>query len=144
MFTSNLKKIVTRRKKRVGRGAGSGKGFHTAGRGQKGQRSRSGNHTPKGFIGGQSPLNRTTPKLGKYSGVRVEKPVAISISEFIQKGLNTINDEAVQGFTSSKKVIIVGPKSYAKVDLKNVQIAKGIAVSNSLKSKVIEAGGKVE
>ena len=50
-------------RKRVGRGAGSGIG-KTGGRGQKGQKSRSGGSTPIGFEGGQMPLQRRLPKRG--------------------------------------------------------------------------------
>ena len=51
------------RKKRVGRGQGSGLG-KTAGRGGKGQKARSGNMHFEGFEGGQSPLQRRLPKFG--------------------------------------------------------------------------------
>ncbi len=53
----------THRKKRVGRGQGSGLG-KTAGRGAKGQKARSGNMRFEGFEGGQSPLQRRLPKFG--------------------------------------------------------------------------------
>src|SRR6476661_1361801 len=53
----------TKARKRVGRGQGSGTG-KTSGRGQKGQKSRSGSHTMRaGFIGGQMPLHMQVPKL---------------------------------------------------------------------------------
>lgn len=52
-----------RRRKRVGRGPGSGHG-KTAGRGHKGRRSRSGGNTPPGYEGGQMPLQRRLPKRG--------------------------------------------------------------------------------
>jgi large subunit ribosomal protein L15 len=53
----------TRRKKRIGRGIGSGHG-KTAGRGHKGRGSRSGGNTPPGYEGGQMPLQRRLPKRG--------------------------------------------------------------------------------
>jgi large subunit ribosomal protein L15 len=53
----------TRRRKRVGRGPGSGNG-KTAGRGHKGRRSRSGGNSPPGYEGGQMPLQRRLPKRG--------------------------------------------------------------------------------
>lgn len=59
------------RKKRVGRGQGSGLG-KTAGRGGKGQKARSGNMRFEGFEGGQSPLHRRLPKFGFTSPNRVE------------------------------------------------------------------------
>ena len=49
--------------KRVGRGIGSGSG-KTAGRGHKGQKSRSGGNIPRGFEGGQMPLQQRIPKFG--------------------------------------------------------------------------------
>ncbi len=59
------------RKKRVGRGQGSGLG-KTAGRGGKGQKARSGNMRFEGFEGGQSPLQRRLPKFGFTSPNRLE------------------------------------------------------------------------
>jgi large subunit ribosomal protein L15 len=53
----------TRRRRRVGRGIGSGHG-KTAGRGHKGKGSRSGGNTPPGYEGGQMPLTRRIPKRG--------------------------------------------------------------------------------
>ncbi len=55
--------IPRTKRKRVGRGPGSGIG-KTAGRGVKGQQSRSGGGTPPGFEGGQMPLYRRLPKRG--------------------------------------------------------------------------------
>src|SRR5205807_3132313 len=56
-------KGATHKKKRVGRGPGSGLG-KTAGRGEKGQKSRSGYSAKRGFEGGQMPLHRRLPKRG--------------------------------------------------------------------------------
>jgi large subunit ribosomal protein L15 len=66
----------TQNKKRVGRGQGSGTG-KTAGRGQKGQKSRSGYSRKRGFEGGQQPLYKRLPKVGFTS--RVEKPYVINV-----------------------------------------------------------------
>jgi large subunit ribosomal protein L15 len=63
---------ATRKRKRVGRGRGSGTG-KTAGRGQKGQKSRTGHHGAiRGFEGGQMPLQRRLPKRGFKNPFRVE------------------------------------------------------------------------
>ncbi|MBI4557258.1 MAG: 50S ribosomal protein L15 [Candidatus Hydrogenedentes bacterium] len=59
----------TRRRKRVGRGPGSGHG-KTSGRGHKGQKARSGYSRKLGFEGGQMPLNRRIPKRGFHHGRR--------------------------------------------------------------------------
>jgi len=68
----------TRNRKRVGRGQGSGTG-KTAGRGNKGQKARSGYSQKRGFEGGQMPLIKRLPKIGFTS--RVVKPYAINIEK---------------------------------------------------------------
>jgi len=65
---------ATRRRRRVGRGPGSGRG-KTAGRGHKGRGSRSGGNTPPGYEGGQMPLQRRLPKRGFRPRSRVEYAV---------------------------------------------------------------------
>jgi len=67
--------IPRKKRKRVGRGIGSGKG-KTAGRGVKGQQSRSGGGTPPGFEGGQMPLYRRLPKRG-FNNAKFRKVYAI-------------------------------------------------------------------
>ncbi len=76
MDLSNLKppKGATRKRKRVGRGPGSGLG-KTAGRGSKGAKSRSGFKRKRGFEGGQMPLHRRVPKRGFHNPFRVEYAV---------------------------------------------------------------------
>ncbi len=65
-------KGATRRNKRLGRGVGSGKGGHSSSRGNKGQKSRTGNHRmPSWFEGGQMPLQRRVPKFGFKNPNRV-------------------------------------------------------------------------
>jgi large subunit ribosomal protein L15 len=64
----------TRRRKRVGRGPGSGNG-KTAGRGHKGRRSRSGGNSAPGYEGGQMPLQRRLPKRGFRPIARTEYAV---------------------------------------------------------------------
>jgi large subunit ribosomal protein L15 len=65
---------ATQSKKRVGRGPGSGNG-KTAGRGNKGAKSRSGFHYKRGFEGGQMPLHRRLPKRGFTNVFRTEYAV---------------------------------------------------------------------
>ena len=64
----------TKERKRVGRGPGSGTG-KTSGRGHKGQHSRSGSKTRRGFEGGQTPLHRRLPKFGFKNLFRVDYSV---------------------------------------------------------------------
>ncbi|HSK11350.1 MAG TPA: 50S ribosomal protein L15 [Vicinamibacterales bacterium] len=76
MDLSNLKppKGAKHAKKRVGRGQGSGNGV-TAGRGEKGAKSRSGFTHKRGFEGGQMPLHRRVPKRGFFNLFRTEYAV---------------------------------------------------------------------
>jgi len=80
MALHNLKPAcgATHKTKRVGRGPASGYG-KTAGRGQKGQKSRTGYSIKRGFEGGQTPLQRRLPKIGFKS--RVVKPQAINVDK---------------------------------------------------------------
>ncbi len=68
----------TRNRKRVGRGQGSGTG-KTAGRGNKGQKARSGYSKKRGFEGGQMPLQKRLPKIGFTS--KIEKPYVINVEK---------------------------------------------------------------
>ncbi len=71
---------INKKTKRVGRGIGSKKG-KTAGRGTKGQLSRTGKKLRPGFEGGQLPLARRLPKLRGFKS-RAQKPVTISLDKF--------------------------------------------------------------
>lgn len=81
MQLSNLKKTAGNKspKKRVGRGGGSGKGFHTTGTGNKGQNSRRGHGIPTGFEGGQVPLYKKLPKIKGFKRSYQKKPVVINL-----------------------------------------------------------------
>lgn len=80
MDLSNLKPVSgsTGKKKRIGRGQGSGKGG-TATRGHKGQKSRSGYSKKVGFEGGQMPLQRRVPKFG-FKNINRKEYKAVNIS----------------------------------------------------------------
>lgn len=84
---NNLPK-TTANSKRRGRGYGSGKGGHTVGRGQKGQKSRSGYKKPRpGFEGGQMPLSRRLPKFKGFRRAYFQKKdasVAVNLIELAQ------------------------------------------------------------
>src|ERR1700742_3765547 len=83
------------RKKRVGRGQGSGLG-KTAGRGGKGQKARSGNMHFEGFEGGQSPLQRRLPKFGFNPPNRlVYAVVNLGDLEQLDAG-STVNEESLR------------------------------------------------
>ncbi len=98
----------THTKKRVGRGQGSGTG-KTAGRGQKGQKSRSGYSRKRNFEGGQMPLAKRLPKIGFKS--RVEKPYVINIEKI--KAVAELDEITLESIKSVHKL----SKSVTRVKL---------------------------
>jgi large subunit ribosomal protein L15 len=127
-------------KRRVGRGIGSGLG-KTAGRGHKGQKSRSGGYHKVGFEGGQMPLQRRLPKRGfKSPGVRLNGEVTLGQLQAL--GLPEVDLLALKqaGLVSqlvrSVKVIKTGELS-AKVAL------KGIGATAGAKAAIEAAGGSL-
>lgn len=102
------------RKKRVGRGQGSGLG-KTAGRGGKGQKARTGNMHFEGFEGGQSPLQRRLPKFGFTAPNRLEYAI-VNVAELarFKDGATVGPDELraaglVKGRADGVKVLGSGP-----------------------------------
>src|SRR5579884_481012 len=84
-------KKANEKRKRVGRGMGSGMG-KTSTRGHKGQGSRSGSRLMRGFEGGQMPLHRRLPKRGFTNIFRVEYR-AINLDRIVELGENNITPE---------------------------------------------------
>jgi len=93
----------TRNRKRVGRGQGSGTG-KTAGRGNKGQKSRTGYSRKRGFEGGQMPLQKRLPKVGFTS--RVEKPYVINVEKIkVVAALEEITLESIKSVHKLAKTV---------------------------------------
>ena len=116
-------------KKRVGRGTGSGVG-KTAGRGHKGQKSRSGGNVRPGFEGGQMPLQMRLPKFGFTS--RVSR-VSESINVIHLAGVKKITIENLKKLgvikKSTLKVKIYGEgKLSEKPADENIRISKGVKI----------------
>ena len=116
-------------KKRVGRGPGSGVG-KTAGRGHKGQKSRSGGNVRPGFEGGQMPLQMRLPKFGFTSRVsRVSESINVKHLTGVKK--ITIENLKKLGFIkkSTLKVKIFGEgKLSEKPNDENIKISKGVKI----------------
>ena len=114
-------------RKRVGRGAGSGTG-KTAGRGHKGQKSRSGGNVRPGFEGGQMPLQMRVPKFGFTSRVsRVTQNLNVKVLADVKK--IDIENLKKLGFIkkSTKKVKIYGEgKLLDKPTDENIKTSKGV------------------
>ena len=127
---------------RKGRGHGSGNG-KTAGRGQKGQWSRSGGGVRPGFEGGQMPLYRRLPKRG-FKCRNSKDIVAINVSL-----LNNFNNGDVVDIAALQgKGLVSNPRDGVKI-LGNGNLEKKLTVkvnyfSGAAKAKISEAGGKAE
>jgi large subunit ribosomal protein L15 len=131
------------RKKRVGRGQGSGLG-KTAGRGGKGQKARSGNMHFEGFEGGQSPLQRRLPKFGFNSPNRKEFAVVnLDNLEKFDAGA-TVDEAAFRKAGLVKGAAWTGIKVLAGGKLTKKLTVKAHAFSASAKQAIEAAGGSVE
>jgi large subunit ribosomal protein L15 len=127
--------------KRVGRGMGSGAG-KTAGRGHKGQTSRSGGKLKAGFEGGQMPLQRRLPKRGfrsrkskTYSEVRLGElgRVAGDVIDLV-----SLRDASLIGHRIERvKVIATG-------GIDRAVTLRGVAATSAAREQIEKAGGKVE
>ena len=129
---------TTKNRKRVGRGIGSGTG-KTAGRGHKGQKSRSGGSIARGFEGGQMPLQQRIPKFGFSSRVnRGTKEVNLkNIASMSEVNLETLKANRVIS-QATKKVKIFGV-----CDVAQPMSVTGILVTKGAKESIEKAGGTV-
>ena len=127
-------------RKRVGRGIGSGTG-KTAGRGNKGQRSRSGGFHKVGFEGGQMPLQRRVPKVG-FRSKKVGQTQEVRLYQLNALSAEIIDLEAlkaagvVRRVARRAKIINTGK-------LERAITVKGIAVTKGALAAIEAAGGKV-
>ncbi|TAM49364.1 MAG: 50S ribosomal protein L15 [Paraburkholderia sp.] len=125
-------------KRRVGRGIGSGLG-KTAGRGHKGQKSRSGGFHKVGFEGGQMPLQRRLPKRGftsltkEFVGeVRLRDLQALPVDEIDLLALKQAG--LVSEMTKSAKIIATG-------EISRKIVVKGLGATKGARAAIEAAGG---
>jgi len=132
----------TKRKKRVGRGPGSGHG-KTCCRGHKGQKSRSGGSIPPGFEGGQMPLQRRLPKRG-FTNIFRKHHALINLRDLRGFAPNaTVDIEALKSAGVVKKVKD-GVKLLGDGEISHPLLIKVHKVSKTAKDKIEAAGGAVE
>ena len=128
-------------KKRVGRGIGSGLG-KTSGRGQKGQKSRTGGGVRRGFEGGQTPLYRRLPKRGfKNINSKTYTEVTLSMlnkSEATDVTPDTLLAEGIIGKLNDGVVILGSGKLEKKLNVKATRFTK------TASDKIQALGGKIE
>ncbi|MGL4607943.1 MAG: 50S ribosomal protein L15 [Eubacteriaceae bacterium] len=129
--------------KRKGRGPGSGLG-KTAGRGQDGQKSRSGGGVRPGFEGGQMPLARRLPKRG-FSNARFKKTYAIvNVGELNLFEENTvITPELLMEYGFIRK-LEDGLKILGDGEIEKAFTVKAHKISKTAEEKILAGGGKVE
>ncbi len=126
--------------KRVGRGIGCGSG-KTCGRGQKGQKSRTGGYHKTGFEGGQMPLQRRLPKIGfnsRLSAVTAE----IRLQELAKVDADVVDlDALLAANLISKNIKRVKVIDSGKIE-KAVSV-KGLGLTKGARAAIEAAGGKV-
>lgn len=129
-----------RDRKRVGRGPGSGNG-KTAGRGHKGQKARSGGKVPRGFEGGQMPLQRRIPKRGFTNINRVEYQV-VNVRDLSRLEAGDVTPELLRrsGLIGSLRMPV---KILGTGDVDRAFNVTAHAFSDSARSKIEAAGGSV-
>ena len=131
----------TKNRRRVGRGIGSGLG-KTAGRGHKGQKSRSGGFHKVGFEGGQMPLQRRLPKRGFISLTRNDI-AQVRLSEIAAMPVDTIDLAALQqaGVVSHKAL---GAKVFLSGSINKKVKLVGLGVTKGAKVAIEAVGGSIE
>tara|TARA_B100000941_G_C28434372_1_gene516091 strand:+ start:427 stop:879 length:453 start_codon:yes stop_codon:yes gene_type:complete len=144
----NLNSLVKSNKKkiRVGRGIGSGRG-KTSSRGHKGQKSRSG-VAIKSFEGGQMPLYRRLPKRG-FKSLKIKNIAILNLSKIqniLDKSKNEIKNTLDLKILKEKKLV---NKKFIRLKIlgsgeikKNIEISAHYASKHAL-SKIEKAGGKI-
>ena len=146
MAINKLTKTTVKRKKRVGRGYGSGKGGHTSGRGQKGQKSRSkvgllfsGSKSRKSLVK-RLPMRRGKLRLKSFK----TKPIIINVKHLnLLKNLSKVTVASlVKSGLVSNEALKIGVKVLGDGELKK-KLTVVLPVSRGAEKKIIKAGGKV-
>ncbi len=132
----------THKKKRIGRGPGSGLG-KTAGKGHKGQKSRSGYSSKIGFEGGQMPLQRRLPKRG-FTNIFKKKWLEVSLSK-LEENFNA-GDEITPAILHERGLI--KKAKHDLVILGTGDMSKALKISahrftKTAKDKIEKAGGSI-
>ena len=141
---NQLTSITTRSQKRLGRGYGSGKGGHTVGRGQKGQKSRVGSKIPLWFEGGSLPLTKRLPMWrgkGRFKSLRDTAELTLADlekMELVDISLTSLKDNKLIDPRFKKAKIINKGKLTRKINV------EGIAVSAAAQKIIKGLGGTIK
>lgn len=132
------------RRKRIGRGYGSGHGGHESGRGTKGQNSRSGRGTRPGFEGGQTPVWMRFPKRG-FNNIMRKEYVGVNVDTL--NALFDVNDE-ITPERLRKSGLVKGKTELVKIlgrgELTKPLVIRAHGFTSEAARKIEQAGGKAE
>ena len=131
------------KKKRVGRGAGSGRGG-TAGKGHKGQNARSGGGVPAGFEGGQMPLQRRLPKRGFKNALFRTRYEVINLDRLLAafEGVAAISLDDIYARGLAKRGAAV--KILGRGDIAAAVTVEAHCFSSAASEKIHKAGGQAK
>jgi large subunit ribosomal protein L15 len=140
LSTIHAPKRASEKRKRIGRGMGSGMG-KTSTRGHKGQGSRSGSRLMRGFEGGQMPLHRRLPKRG-FTNIFKQEYAVVNLDRIAALGESTVTLQLL------RQAGLAGKNDLVKVlgdgDLKTALTVQAHKFSKSAQEKITKAGGKFE
>jgi len=144
MKLSELKppKGARKKRKRIGRGEGSGHGG-TSTKGHKGYKARSGGKVPPGYEGGQMPLQRRLPKRGFKNPFRTEFNI-LNVQDLARFPAGTVVDVDTLKASGLVKRSYLGVKVLGEGILSHPLTVKAHQFSLSAKSKIEAVGGKAE
>jgi len=132
----------TKKRKRLGRGPGSGLG-KTSGRGQKGQKSRSGGGIPARFEGGQMPIHRRLPKRGFHN--RFGKKIAeVNVGDLNRFDAGSTVDVAALQLSGLVRKVGDGVKLLGNGEIDRALTVQVHKISKGARAKIEAAGGTVE
>lgn len=127
--------------KRLGRGHAAGQG-KTCGRGQKGQKSRSGGFHKVGFEGGQMPIQRRLPKIG-FRSAKAKTSAEVRLSELMQ-----VEDDVIDILALKRASLVpqqtLRAKVFASGEISKAVKLKGVGVTKGARAAIEAAGGSIE
>ena len=130
-----------KKRKRVGRGDGSGHGG-TSGKGHKGQKARSGGSVGPAFEGGQMPLTRRLPKRGFRNYFRKEIAI-VNVGQLGRFAQDTVIDEDLLLKSGLIKKKGDGIKLLGKGDIEHPLVVKLGVISKGAREKIVNSGGSI-
>ena len=135
---------ATHKRKRIGRGPGSGHG-KTATRGNKGQWSRSGTSSKRGFEGGQMPLHRRIPKRGFTNAPFAKEHTEINVSDLVRfEGGAKVGPQELVSSGLVRKIASYGVRVLGDGKIDRALHVSAHYFTASAKEKIEKAGGSVE